>query len=488
MKKRYSIVTLLLIICIGAIFSGCGPDYSSLSLSLRDAKQIEMSINDEKVDYYIVINNYYEINAKFNFDFASRIAKIVGNVENKGDGVYKFSVAPIMAGNTTLTITLNGLDKPLIVPVIVRKEVTGISAIQNVFVKKGQTLKISNAFITFTPQDTTEKGLTYSLLPDDNIDYAGNGVTFNTETNILSVGNECNLATITLQAVSTYDANIKTNLVIKVVKDVDVTSLNVKIASQNFEIGNPNEFGTFEDLEIATSEPYTLIELIKSDEYNYQKKLNINYDLFDQGYAVDVLTSDILNLGGDEVKSLTLTRNSEFILSASDVGTGRLTIRVYQTDLPENFKEFYIDVKVTCKPKNITINGQLDIGLQELYTNSSEVKEYRFGVTPEKANKEDYNYTISFFKSRNETLTGVFEDDFAELNAVPSEYVDIKYGGADIVDKDLGKLVSPLTMKALASTENYYLAVKITCLNDTETICETVITEIFTKMAQYIWL
>ena len=224
MKKRYSIVTLLLIICIGAIFSGCGPDYSSLSLSLRDAKQIEMSINDEKVDYYIVINNYYEINAKFNFDFASRIAKIVGNVENKGDGVYKFSVAPIMAGNTTLTITLNGLDKPLIVPVIVRKEVTGISAIQNVFVKKGQTLKISNAFITFTPQDTTEKGLTYSLLPDDNIDYAGNGVTFNTETNILSVGNECNLATITLQAVSTYDANIKNNLVIKVVKDVDVTS------------------------------------------------------------------------------------------------------------------------------------------------------------------------------------------------------------------------------------------------------------------------
>lgn len=476
MKKRYSIVTLLLIICIGAIFSGCGPDYSSLSLSLRDAKQIEMSINDEKVDYYIVINNYYEINAKFNFDFASRIAKIVGNVENKGDGVYKFSVAPIMAGNTTLTITLNGLDKPLIVPVIVRKEVTGISAIQNVFVKKGQTLKISNAFITFTPQDTTEKGLTYSLLPDDNIDYAGNGVTFNTETNILSVGNECNLATITLQAVSTYDANIKTNLVIKVVKDIDVTSLNVKIASQNSEIGNPNEFGTFEDLEIATSEPYTLIELIKSDEYNYQKKLNINYDLFAHGYAVDVLTSDILNLGGDEVKSLTLTRNSEFILSASDVGTGRLTIRVYQTDLPENFKEFYIDVKVTCKPKNITINGQLDIGLQELYTNSSEVKEYRFGVTPEKANKEDYNYTISFFKSRNETLTGIFEDDFAELNAVPSEYVDIKYGGADIVDKDLGKLVSPLTMKALASTENYYLAVKITCLNDNETICETVIT------------
>lgn len=475
MKKRYSIGILLLILCIGAIFSGCGPDYSSLSLSLKDSERIELSVTDEKVDYYLTINNYFEFNASFNFDFANRIAKIVGNVENKGGGVYKFSVAPIMSGNTTLTITLKGLNKPLNVPVTVRKDVESVSALTNVFVKKGQSLTLNNSYFTFTPSDTTEKGLTYSLLETEDVNYAENGVTFNTETNTLTVASECNLQTITLQATSTFDVNIKTNIIVKVVQEIDGTTLDVKIASQDKDGENPNNFGEYTDLNLEAQEPYTLLELIKSDEYSYQKKISIDYRWFNAGYAIEVKASNILTLGGEDIQTITLNKKSEFILSSNDVGAGRLTIKIYQIDLPENYKEYYIDVKVTCKPKNITINGQLDIGLQELYTNSSEVKEYKFGVSPEKANKEDYTYKIGFYKSRTQNITGVFDDDFVKLDASPSEYIDVKYGGAEITSEDLGTLVSSLTIKAIASTDNYQLAIKITCYDNDEAICEQII-------------
>lgn len=475
MKKRYSIGILLLILCIGAIFSGCGPDYSSLSLSLKDSERIELSVTDEKVDYYLTINNYFKFNASFSFDFANRIAKIVGDVENKGDGVYKFSIAPIMAGNTTLTINLKGLNKPLNVPVIIRKDVESISALTNVFVKKGQSLTLNNSYFTFTPADTTEKGLTYSLLESEDVNYAENGVTFNTETNTLIVANECALQTIILQATSTFDVNIKTNIIIKVVQEIDGETLDIKIASQDKNSDNPNIFGDYTDLTIEQQEPYALIELIKSDEYSYQKKISIDYRWFNAGYTIEVKASKILTLGGDNVQTITLNRKSDFILSANDVGNGRLTIKIYQTNLPENYKEYYIDVKVTCKPKNITINGQLDIGLQELYTNSSEVKEYKFGVSPEKANKEDYTYKIGFYKSITENISGVFADDFVKLESAPSEYIDVKYGGAEITSEDLGTLESSLTVKAIASTDNYQLAIKIVCYDNDEAICEQII-------------
>ncbi len=464
MKKISSIVALLLIILTGAIVSGCGPDYSSLSLSLRNAEQIELSITDEAVDYYIVINNYFDMNAKFNFAFEKNIAQIVDNsVEDKGNGVFKFQISPITYGSTTLTITLKGLKKELIVPVVVRKALNSMTANTNVFVKKGSTLQLSSSMFTFDPQETTEKGLTFALA--DNEDYANNDVQFNTSTNILSVGADCALNSINIIATSTYDTNIQETLSIKVVQDIDISSLLLQIASQNAE--NPLEFGTYSPLN-TTDE----IELTISEPAEYQKQIKVDYALFNSGYSVDVYATSGLTLGNDNIHYISLIQNSSFVLSAIETGEGYITLRAYSRELPENYTEVKIKVNVMCKPNAITANGQTELGLVELYTNAKEVKEYKFGISPAKANKDAYSYTLSYFSGlTSQSIEGA--TPVANINDY-TKYLDIKYGGAVLASKDLDSLNSSLTLKVKEnlSDDEYneikdkYFALKVDCVDD----------------------
>lgn len=453
MKKSISIVTLLILIFAGALLSGCAPDYSSLSLSLN-AQTIEISENDEKMDYYITIENYFEFNPQFSFDFANKIAKVVDDsIQNRGNGNFVFSIAPITAGRTTLTITLKGLNKPLVVPVVVRKDVESITASTNQFVKKGSSLKLDSSMFTFTPADTTETGLNFALANTQDIDYGNNGVTFDENTNLLSVDSSCSLDSIVLTATSTFDANIQTNIVIKVVQEIDLNSLKLQIANQDAD--NVGDFGEFTDLSFDTQ-----IELVISEQFEYQKKINVICDKFSEGYAVDIDTTEPLYLGNEALIHITKTQNSDFTISASDVGTSTIKFKVYQTDVPENYKELEIYVKVLCKPKSITVNNQTSVGIIELYTNSSEVKEFKFGIAPAKANKDDYNYAISYY-SVDST-----EDVLSDANKLASlsEFIDLTYGGNTIEGSSLGKLESSLKMQAIKTTGDDYLVVKIDCL------------------------
>lgn len=453
MKKNISIVTLLILIFAGALLSGCAPDYSSLSLSLN-TQTIELSESDEKVDYHITINNYFEFNPQFSFDFASNIAKVVENsIIDRGNGDFVFSIAPITSGRTTLTITLKGLNKPLVVPVVVRKDLESITASTNQFVKKGTSLKIDSSMFTFTPADTTETGLNFALANTEEINYSDNGVTFDENTNLLSVDSNCSLDSIVLTATSTFDANIQTNIAIKVVKEIDLNSLKLQIASQDNE--NIGEFGEFTDLNFDTQ-----IELVISEQFEYQKKINVLCDKFDQGYAVEIDTKAPIYFGNENITHITKTQNSDFTISASDVGTSTIKFKVYQMDVPGNYKDVVINVRVLCKPKSITVNNQTSIDVIELYTNSSEVKEYKFGIAPAKANKDDYNYAISYYsvKSTEEVLSNA--NQLASL----SEFIDLTYGGT-LVGSSLGKLESSLKMQALKSTGDNYLVIKIDCID-----------------------
>ena len=464
MKKRYGIVTLILILCVGVIFSGCGPDYSSLSLSLNDVSKIELSITDEKVDYYLTINNYFDINAQFSFDFANKVAKVLdGSVQHQGNGIYKFSIAPITAGNTTLTITLKGLNKPLVVPVSVKKAVESITASTNQFVKKGESLKLNSSMFTFTPEGTTERNLDFALAEIEGVDYTANNVELDVQSGILSVGENCELNTITIVASSNYDKNIKSNIVIKVVQKIDISSLKLQIASQNLE--NASEFDEFSDLSLDET-----INLIISEKSSYQKKINVEYGLFEQGYSIEIKATNQINLGGENTKQVLLTQNSSFILSSNDVGEGKITLTIYQNDLPENYEIIELKVNSICKPRNITINGQSDIGLIELYTNSSQVKEYKFGISPAKANKEDYNYIISFYSNLNEQQI-VEENKVDNLN----DFVYLNYGGVPLTSNNLGSLNTTLTLQAKENSNDKYLAIKIDCIDAETTICSLVL-------------
>ncbi|MBE7074979.1 MAG: hypothetical protein E7376_03275 [Clostridiales bacterium] len=478
MKKGLSIVTLLLIIFCGAIFSGCGPEYSSLSLSLN-VSSIEMSINDEATDYFITIENYFDINAEFDFSFTNQVAKVVdGSVTDRGNGVYSFSIMPLVADSGTLIITLKGLDKPLNVPITITSEVTTITNSKTAYVWRGQTLQLNNSYFSFEPKDTKQTGVTFEL--DEA--YAEAGVTLD-ENNVLSVLPTCTLDTITLTAISTYNATISCDFIVNIISEINTDSLAVSIASQS--VDNENEFGEFQPIEVKGETPYE-INLVVSETTGFLKKLSIAYDLWSKGYAVDVTSSSNISVGADGVTSiLGKTQNFDFVVSAQDVGTGTITLKVYQIGIENNYKTYTINIKVTCKPKQIAVNGQAEVGLIELYTNGEEVKDYNFSIFPSKANRNDYSYAISFYKSKDgvTNITGDFATDFAILSTVPSKFVDISYGGAQIQNSELNsehilnladKLTSSLSLKAVNSTGNNFLAVKIDCLDGESIACSAI--------------
>lgn len=484
MKKRFGIVmSLFIILLFGTVLTGCDPEYGSLSLSLN-TEQIQISITDEKADYYITIDNYYDFDAEFDFSFAKPIAKVdQKSVEYKGQGVYKFSVSPLIPESTTLTITLKGLDeKSIEVPVVITKEVTSITAHESLFVVRGSTLKLNNSMFDFQPGDTNLKGVTFEFPIEYAEEYASNNITLS-EDFVLSAPEDCPYDSIMMTAISTYDANISTTFEILAINNINTTNFKLKIASQNAT--NPNNFDAFSENELSIitiddelvlsldgTTPYYL-DLVLSSDSGFQKKLGVDYDLWNKGYETTVFSGENLLLDGQAYNIVAKKQNFDFIVSASDIGESKIIFNVYQANLTQNNVSISLYVKASSKPRQIAINGQVSTGLIELYTNSKEFKEFSFSVIPGKADKNKYNYMMSFFKG-NDIEEG-FIDDAHILSSTPTDYISVYYGGAKVevnsttkragIDAEqLNKLTSNLTIQAKATTGEEYLAIKLECL------------------------
>lgn len=493
MKKRFSIVIALFVfILFGTVLTGCDPEYSSLSLSLN-VEQIEMSITDKKADYYITINNYFEFNAEFDFSFAKSVARVeLESVEHKGNGVYKFSIIPIIAESTTLTITLKGLDKPLTVPVIITREVTSITAHEGLFVVRGSSLKLNNSMFDFLPGDTNLKGLTFEFPLDYVEEYQANGVTLSDDF-VLSAPEDCPYDSIMVTAISTYDVNVSTTFEVLAINNINTTNFKLKIASQNES--DPNTFDDYMENALQTimiddelvlsldgETPYVL-DLVISDNAGFQKKLAVDYDLWSKGYETTVSAGQNLLLGGNTGDIIAKKQNFDFVLSATDIGESKISFKVYQANLTRNHVFVNLYIKASSKPRQIAINGQVNTSLVELYTNSTEVKEFSFSVVPIKADKNKYNYMMSFYKGSD--IQAGFIDDEHKLSSTPTEYISVYYGGAKLqvdsatkqVELDAGqleKLSSSLTLQAKQTTANDYIAIKLDCLEGESVIASTV--------------
>ena len=482
MKKRFGIVTIFIILLFGTILAGCNPDYSSLSLTLN-VNKIEMAITDEKADYYITVDNYYDFNAEFDFSFAKAVARVDSeSVEYKGEGVFKFSVTPLVAESSTLTITLKGLNKPITVPVVITRAVTGITAHESLFVVRGSNLKLNSSMFTFEPGDTNLKGLTYEFPLEYAEEYASNGITLS-EDFVLSAPQDCPYDSIFVTATSTYDANVSVTFEILAINNINTTNFALKIASQDKT--DPNVFGGYSESVLHTVEkdgeiflsldgenPYVL-DLVISDNAGFQKKLAVEYDLWSKGYATNVSADENLLLGGNTGDILSKTQNFDFVLSAEDVCEGKISFRVYQLNLSQNHAIVNLYVKATSKPRQIAVNGQVSAGLVELYTNSTEVKEFNFSVVPIKANKNQFNYVMSFY-SVNEMNDELLISE-NQLSSTPTDYISVYYGGAKLVldpatklavldEFSTEKLASSLTLQAKQTTGNKYIAIKLDCI------------------------
>lgn len=444
MKKILSIVTMFLIICLGAILSGCALDYSSLSLSLKEAQQIELSVTDEKVDYIIVITGDYSFNPQFNFAFDKQVAKVVeGSVEDKGEGEYKFSIAPIYADSANLTITLKGTNKQVTVPVVVRKELESITPISTEHVLCGGSLVLSSTMFEFSPSGTTQNALSFALSESDGVNYEQNGVTLNAQTNTLTVASTCTLNSINVVATSMVNANKKATLRVDVVQPVDVSQFTLQVASQSQTNAGAFDGYVTNALQAGTMNFADALNLVTSDAFNFQKKLKIEYAQFNSNYAVEISTTARgVYFGEENTTKLTKTQNFELIVSANEVVSGEIIFKIYSLDLPQSYKELHLAVNVICEPRGISINGQLSVGLVELFTNDTEFKTFQFGVTPDKASKNDYNYTITYAEGNYD------QNEFGTPTTTAPSSFEIQYGGVALTGNSLGTLDAKLALRA----------------------------------------
>jgi len=203
MKKILSIVTFVILIFSGVLMSGCGQDYSSLSLSfdLNNSSKIELSVGDEAKEYFVKIENYYEFDPVFTFSFAEDVATVKSYQKATNDGVYKFSITPLRPGETTLSLDLSGLNKPLKIPVRVTNDIVGFAPTNQIYATRGNTLQLNSSLFTFTPPDTSQTGLNFDLKT------VFDGLTLDSNTNTLTVPANYTAAEMEKILLALYDVN-----------------------------------------------------------------------------------------------------------------------------------------------------------------------------------------------------------------------------------------------------------------------------------------
>ena len=113
-KLKLFCIAIMMAICCFA-FVGCGESYDDFSLTFSTSK-IEMSVNDKDVTYRLKINNYFEFEPHFEFDFTEKIAK-VDKITYLNSGVFEIVMNPLKGGQTNLTIHLLEGEESIIIPV-----------------------------------------------------------------------------------------------------------------------------------------------------------------------------------------------------------------------------------------------------------------------------------------------------------------------------------------------------------------------------------
>jgi len=465
--------------------SGCGQDYSSLSLSfdLNNSSKIELSVGDEAKEYFVKIENYYEFDPVFTFSFAEDVATVKSYQKATNDGVYKFSITPLRPGETTLSLDLSGLNKPLKIPVRVTNDIVGFAPTNQIYATRGNTLQLNSSLFTFTPPDTSQTGLNFDLKT------VFDGLTLDSNTNTLTVPANYTAAEIVLNVTSKSNASIFEEITIKVVDPIDIQDFQVAYASQ--DITNPEDFAAQQDVVFDNQE--TPLVFTISEAHSFQKRFYVQADeqTWTKNYLVDITlennqsTPNVFLIGGGVLQLKQQASDFDFTVVANDISSqGLLKFKFYQADYPDNCVEQIVYLKATCVPTAIKINGQDSLQPVELYTNSDDAKEYAFSVAPSKAQKDDYNYSFQFYSVTTNTAPE-WQNIVSEANIktqIPAA-LEVKYGGAKIVDcgneYDLSNLNTILSLKALNFLPDTYFAIKITCFQQVDGVrtdlCENVI-------------
>lgn len=480
MKKIISIVTFSLIFICGFALCGCGGSKGALSISLNQ-KAIELLITDESKEFIIEVKNY-SASPSFDFNFETPIAKIVENSVTKvSDGKYSFSIAPLVSGKTTLVISLRGTNASVIANLTVTDEISQITAKPNLYLVKGQSLQITSNSFNFVPENNLNKQISLQIKSGQELDRV------ELNQNVLTAPEDSTSNQVVLIATSEQNSNVFTEFSVKLVSDIDISSLNVGYLNQDSV--NPELFDEGAKQEAFKINPDTnkqeinTITLIRNNKTQFQKRVLVEYNFqnLTDNYKIDVNVSSGIVGDVSQDSPLTATKNFAFNIQADEATMAgqqfEIKFIIYRADFEFFTKDITIPVYAINTPSEIRVNGQTEIQTIELFDNYKNTNTYNFTILPSLAgayNENYYKYSISAYSAPIDDKNSLTALDLDQLK----EFADVAYNNKNLADftggegdnlQELANLNASLTVKPNKKTDGY-LVLKIECL-DQENNC-----------------
>ncbi|MBO7527024.1 MAG: hypothetical protein J6T74_03900, partial [Clostridia bacterium] len=486
MKKILSIFAFGLVFICMAVFAGCEPTNSSFSLSFNDAR-LELLITDEYKEFSFVVGDYNSKDIDFDFSFESSIVREVADKTSYlSDGKFTFRLQPLAIGETKLTLTIRGTDVSLSIPVVVGEEIKGITAKDNVYIKRGSSRVMTSADFIFNPEYTTQTGLLYRLQNEDEL--ALKGITWNSSTATLSVAQTSNdVNEVNIVATSIISSDITTTLVVKIVDAIDVNKLNLEVFATNYYGDSEEDLDASTRVVLYSKDALELknLDFTINDVLDFKKQISVKIDDYSK-YSIDVSVDGAIS--GDVCENAPIrAKQNNFTF---DVQTDRITnkgetfginIKVYQTDFVLNYQQITIPVTSKMVPKTIRINGQDELCYINLYDNNTKTKTIKYSIYPNiDSSYNNDNYIMQFKLYRTTSKTSVSDDDLTNFYNF-SDFLNIIFN-----DNDLSGLTNEADeyLANVSQNENTFvisakralesnLVIKATCIDKTtgEEIC-----------------
>lgn len=351
MKKFITISCAIIFMICGFILYGCNENYGDLSLSFSSEK-IELTLGEEEKFWSVKINNYFDFDANFQFDFEPQIAR-VKSIEELTKGEYTLGIVPNsnLTGKATLTITLlEAKNKPLIIPVEIKEKVDKFELIDSLYVLRGQSITLHSSMFTFTP-DTWEKDLIFSVGEQ----VLENGV-FTADENTPDV--------VQITATSAFDSEKIYSFELRVFDQISIE--NVKLYNVNENGTQGNEVKSYNN----EAETNDFIEIVNNDSELYEKLLQLNFDIT-KGYEYEISSEKGL-LFCQYDNSVVMEGTKRFTIQHNTNKTGTedfLIVKVKYPNFDKPVETLKYKVLIKVRPENVRINGELTSQYFELFTN-----------------------------------------------------------------------------------------------------------------------
>ncbi len=432
MKKFLMIINIFILTLCAITLTACGENFSKFSLSFSSTS-IDLTLNEEK-EFDIKIDNYFDTEVNFNFDFDKSIAKVdENNIVNLGDGTYRIKVKALMTGTTTLTITLLEGNKKCVIPVNVYEPVTNFSLKDDVdlYVVRGQSITFSSDMFNFYPQTTLQKDLTFSV----------NSIVLENDSYSASF-DAPNVVIVT--ATSKHNSSLNRNFELHVLDEIDIEAISI---SYNNEIVLPLE-----------KDENSYIEIISNDDVDFKKTYIMSYDET-KNYDFEFISKSTNELFTSSKWELENKYSIDIINQNEEIVEDTLIIRVYDASYRQYYRDIEYKIKFVYIPESVKINGQTTVEQVDLFDNNleSSVKRAKISINPSKATYS--NVTIEFYVEN--IITGILTKiSYDEIK----EYLCVKYKGIEIIDNqiinDLSAEIEYYGRKVLPSDlygENVYI-------------------------------